>query len=278
MQKYTTKHALPLSGALLLYLVIVLRSAWLTDDAYISFRTIDNFINGYGLTWNTAERVQTFTHPLWVLLISAVYWVTDEIYYTCIFLSAGLCVATLLLIARTIAHSPATALLGILILSGSKAFIDYSTSGLENPLSYLLLALFAWLLFTRDTGRRKLTLLSLVAGLGAVNRMDTLLLFLPGLLYETWRGKNVGRAAILKALVAGFTPFILWECLALFYYGFLFPNTAYAKLGTGIPRLDLFIQGLYYLEDALYTDPLLLPTVGVALGLSLRFQRGPIWP
>ena len=258
-----------------MYLIIVLRSAWLTDDAYISFRTVDNFVNGYGLTWNTAERVQTFTHPLWVLLVSAIYWVTGEIYYTCIFLSATLGIAALLLIARTLAHSPATALLGILLLTFSKAFVDYSTSGLENPLSHLLLAFFAWILFTRNTDTRKIYLLSLVAGLGAINRMDTLLLFLPGLLHEAWRGKDLGMPAILKSLAAGLAPFILWECFALFYYGFLFPNTAYAKLGTGIPRTELLIQGLHYFKDALYADPLLLPTVSAALGLSLRYYRGP---
>ena len=43
---------------------------------------------------------------------------------------------------------------------------------------------------------------------------------------------------------------------SLFYYGFFFPNTAYAKLNTGINQSDLIKQGLYYLLDSLYLDPL----------------------
>ncbi len=58
--------------------VAVLRAAWLSDDSYITLRTIDNFWNGYGLRWNVIERVQTFTDPLWMLLLAAAYGVTRE--------------------------------------------------------------------------------------------------------------------------------------------------------------------------------------------------------
>src|SRR5690242_16188482 len=66
--------------------VIVLRRAWVSDDAYITFRTVDNFIHGYGLTWNTAERVQAYTNPLWMLLVSIGSLVTREVFYTSYFL------------------------------------------------------------------------------------------------------------------------------------------------------------------------------------------------
>ncbi len=32
------------------------------DDAYITYKTVYNFINEYGLRWNIAERVQSYTH------------------------------------------------------------------------------------------------------------------------------------------------------------------------------------------------------------------------
>ena len=61
---------LPRLLAVALFLVVVFCGAWLCDDAYISFRTADNFVHGYGLTWNVQERVQAYTHPLWLLLFS----------------------------------------------------------------------------------------------------------------------------------------------------------------------------------------------------------------
>ena len=38
-----------LAAAVLLYGVVLLRTAWLSEDAVITFRTVDNFIQGFGL-------------------------------------------------------------------------------------------------------------------------------------------------------------------------------------------------------------------------------------
>src|SRR4051812_23696639 len=67
--------------------LIILRNAWVGDDAYIGFRTVYNFIHGYGLTFNINERVQSFTNPLWILLMSLMYFFTREAYFTTIILS-----------------------------------------------------------------------------------------------------------------------------------------------------------------------------------------------
>ena len=60
------------------YALVVLQNAWLHEDAFITYRSIDNLINGYGPTWNTTERVQTFTHPLWFFVIVAAHARTGE--------------------------------------------------------------------------------------------------------------------------------------------------------------------------------------------------------
>lgn len=135
--------ALFLFLVIMIFAIVVLRNAWVSDDAYITFRTVNNFVNGYGLTWNVGERVQAYTHPLWMFMVSALYFFTHEAYYTSIFLSLLLSLAAVLIFALKIANSRTIAILGILVLTGSKAFIDYSTSGLENPLNHLILALFS---------------------------------------------------------------------------------------------------------------------------------------
>jgi hypothetical protein len=54
---------------LALYLLLLVRTAWTSDDAFITLRTVENFLGGDGLTWNTFERVQAYTHPLWMLAL-----------------------------------------------------------------------------------------------------------------------------------------------------------------------------------------------------------------
>ena len=51
----------------------LLTTAWLCDDAYITFRVVDNLPGGFGLRWNTFERVQAYTNPLWMLLVTPLY-------------------------------------------------------------------------------------------------------------------------------------------------------------------------------------------------------------
>lgn len=302
-----------LSVALAMFAVI--KNLWVTDDAYITFRTVDNFLHGYGLTWNTDERVQSYTHPLWMLLLSAATFIGRDIFYACLALSFLCTVIALAVLAFRIRSSWQMAVFCVFGLAVSKSFVDFSTSGLENPLTHLLLALFA-LVYLRHTqepttfasypetrvGRwlsvrlslvgarlrgaaparlraafspteRYLLLLTLLAGLAAFNRMDTLLLYLPALGYAFWTERQ--RIRLLRSisvLALGFLPFILWECFAILYYGFPFPNTAYAKLDTGISALTYAREGITYLHASAIFDPVLLVLLPVGLFLPLLFK------
>ncbi len=247
------------------FLVVVLRRAWISDDAFITFRTVDNFINGYRLTWNITERVQAYTHPLWMLLLSLVYFFTREIYFTSLALSIGLSLVTLVLLARTFSL-PAAAPFTIFALLLSKAFVDFSTSGLENPLSHLLIVIFFIVFFRQPAGPGWLGRLSLLASLGMITRMDLALVFLPALGFALWQ---VRAKKSLLWLGLGQLPFILWELFSIFYYGFPFPNTAYAKLNTGIASAEYIRQGLFYLLNSVQFDPI-TPLV-VLLGLAAGF-------
>jgi arabinofuranosyltransferase len=253
-------------ATLLAFLYLAVGRAWINDDAYITLRTVDNFINGYGLRWNVIERVQTYTHPLWMLLLSSVYVFTRESFFTTILLSLGVSSAATALLVFGAARSTLAGGLGVLVLAMSSCFIDYTSSGLENPLTCLLLVLFGGLFWRLPPSPKRMFWLSLVASLSIVNRMDTALLFLPSLALVLWQVRS-WRA--LGWLLLGQIPFAAWEVFSIIYYGFPFPNTAYAKLNTGIPLAALLHQGLVYFGDAFQRDPILL--VVIVLGLSAPF-------
>ena len=247
-----------------LYLLIIFVAAWLSDDSYVTFRTIDNFIHGYGLTWNIGERVQAYTDPLWMFLLSGFYFITREIYYTSLIVSLLISVCAVLLLLYKIPDSTFNSILAALILILSKAFVDFSTSGLENPLTHLLIVLFFIVFFAQKENNKKLFTLSIIASLSTINRIDIILIFIPSLIVTYSEHDRV--KGLLKIL-AGFLPFILWELFSLFYYGFPFPNTAYAKLNTGINQMELFRQGTYYIANSLFLDPLTI--VAILAGLLI---------
>src|SRR5688572_6670524 len=57
-------------GLLLAFcILVVVRNAWLCEDAFITLRVVENAVQGLGLRWNPLERVQVYTHPLWMFAL-----------------------------------------------------------------------------------------------------------------------------------------------------------------------------------------------------------------
>jgi arabinofuranosyltransferase len=151
------------------------------------------------------------------------------------------------------------------ILTASRAFSDFSTSGLENPLTHVLLALF--LVVYLRPGRARVLHLAALAALVMVGRLDAGLLVLPAVFWAAWRERS---RAVWSELVLGFAPFWIWEGFSVLYYGALIPNSALAKLATGIGAGELARQGLHYFANSLRHDPVTLPAIATALLVAAR--------
>jgi len=242
----TSARATLLALLLALLAAAIVRAAWLSDDAFITLRTVDHFVHGRGLVWNLGERVQVYTHPLWMFLASGIYAFVGDPAVT-LFALGGLATTGFLAVlcaghARAAAPDVGRgALVAAAAALGSKAFVEYSTSGLENPLTHLLVAA-TWLVHLRprpadERAPRRLGLVALGTALVALNRLDAVLLVAPALAVSGWRSLRArGLLASSNALAAGLLPLAAWELFSFVYYGFPFPNTAYAKLETGLGR------------------------------------------
>lgn len=252
-------------AALAVFVSLLVRTAWVCDDAYLTYRVLDNFVSGHGLRWNVADRVQAYTNPLWLLALAPWYAITRDAYYTPLVLQLVFSTLAAGLLAFRVAATRRHAALGLALLVFSKAFVDYSTSGLENPLAHLLLVLFL-LVLLRDGGSHT-PWLALLGGLAVWNRMDAALLVGPPLAQALL---GLPRPVALRRAALAMAPTLGWMTFSLVYYGFPFPNTAYAKLNTGVPGRELAEQGFTYLLNSLSLDPLTLPTTlaGCAVGLA----------
>lgn len=265
------KYRLLLSLFLIsLYFIALIRTAWVSDDAAITLRTVLNFINGYGPTFNVDERVQAFTHPLWFLLISFFSLGVGNVFYATFFLSISLSLITFWLFITQIGKEKLSAIVIGILLIFSRSYVDFSTSGLENPLAHLLLVLLI-LFYDRYQATKSASCLSpffLCVSCLYLTRPDLMLLILPlvvGVLIDNNQKGN----AILKTLLINVTPIGVWTLFSLFYYGFPFPNTAYAKLAAGTPFIEHLHRGLEYFYDAWFSRNLAIMTLflGVSFGI-----------
>lgn len=253
--------------AALLFAGAVVRLAWVGDDAFITMRTVENWLGGHGLRWNVADRVQTYTNPLWMFLAAAARWISGEAYFSLLVLSALATAGCLCVLAATARGGAASITAMLLAAVSSRAFVDYCTSGLENPLSHLLVALFACVWFRTGDPLRRLRRLALLGGLLACTRMDLSLLAVPGLLAAA---RQVPLRSAAAALALGALPFAVWIAFALLYYGTPFPSTAYSKvLATGLPIGEMLGQGLLYLADVCIRDPATALVLALGIGVAL---------
>lgn len=275
--KYLQKeNKLFIFALVIFYALLVTRNAWISDDAIITFRVVENFLAGYGLGFNPFVRVQAFTHPLWMFSVSFAYFIErlfissapNALFYVTAITSILFSVlAVFLLLSRV--SKPHLLSYGVvaLTLSLSNSFMDYSTSGLENPLTHLLLILFISAYFVESPN---LLLLSFISSFIMLNRIDAFALVAPALAYAWWvhpqRKENIVRIFI------GFIPIIVWELFSLIYFGFLVPNTAFAKLSTGVSDGALFLQGLDYLLNSINWDPIVFFTI-IFAGIILYLEK-----
>lgn len=236
-------------------------TSWVDEDAFITFRVVDNFIQGFGLRWNVVERVQAYTNPLWMLLHIPVYAITDNIVVTTSFLGWVCLLGSLYLgqlsLGRDLLRNTALFLCPLLITTTNAA---YFTSGLEGPLLNVLFAGFAWVVVCRP--KRFWFWLSMMTALSMLTRLDAIILYAPMwgvVLRSQWKNHP------WKEVFWGWAPLLAWLLFSLFYYGFLLPNTAPAKLGGHLPQSDYLRSGVAYAYDFLLADPWTAAAIVIAL-------------
>lgn len=252
---------------------LVIRNAWLCDDAFITFRVVDNFHNDYGLRWNVVDRVQVFTHPLWCFLLVVVGWLFGNLPLAAIWFSILMSVAAFLLIVPRPGRENWDLVLLALLIPASKAVVQYGTSGLEGPLAYLL---FVLLILAggglKSDWHRNDRWVPLLGAAIVLTRPDLLLIVAPFCVAWVAR-KGFRRAAV--SIGVGTAVIAIWEMISFVYYGSLVPNTALAKLYTGVPFFDEVLQGLRYIVDFVLRD--FAGVIGlVTCLLLLMFRRNDI--
>lgn len=252
-----------LASAFVTLIFMVFATAWVCEDAYITFRVIDNFMQGYGLRWNIDERVAAYTHPLWLLIQIPLNAVWHDVFHANIFLSITCMTAAVAVALAAINRPPVLAALFFLLpLMLSRSVMDYATSGLESSLCYLLYATFGYLIAKQQEHKYFWLYCSLAVALAMLTRLDSVLLYIPPLVWLARRRK----VAVMQ-LIPGLMLLAAWHGFSLIYYGTLIPNTAYAKLESGLGT------GLYLTQGMRYAYYLLIGDTMGTLALLWSFTR-----
>ncbi len=208
------------------------------DDAYISFRYAQNLVTGHGLVFNPGERVEGYTNFLWTVILSLFMRLGFDPSVASIGLGAAFGVATLWLVYQfcrlSLPSEPMIPILATLCLALDGSFALWAVSGMETTMfAFLVLGGLACHVWEEQRSKRGF-LSGAVIALAAMTRPEGLLVFVVVMLHQVLDRLVVRRqlpssAELAKAgaFLSIYLPYFLWR---YYYYGFLLPNTFYAKV------------------------------------------------
>ncbi|MBS1518052.1 MAG: tetratricopeptide repeat protein [Bacteroidetes bacterium] len=276
------------------FAVICFNNKFLQDDAYISFRFIDNFVNGNGLVFNIGERVEGYTNLLWVLILSAlkffkiniesfsqdlsvlfgiiIIFITyrlSDIYRISDDTAAGKKGKT----SETSGSSEYLNLIPPVMLVFTASFIFWSVSGMETTM-FITFSLAGVYYYIKGKDSEEMNyrfpLFILLATLTRPEGMYFFGLIIIHKVFFAFREKGSGafkslfaKKELLSYLIY-IVPLIFYFAIRYSYYGYLFPNTFYAKTGfseaylnAGIDYFTKFLTS-YLLYGVILLAPLYL--------------------
>jgi len=234
--------------SIIIFIVIayeIISYSWISEDAFITLRHVKNFLKGYGPVYNPGERVEGFSHVLWFYIL--VFFKSLGLTYkaSVILPSLFLSFTALYIMLFKIKYKNGFNL-ALPILFSSSAFIDFSTGGLETPLSFFLIALFSKFIL-EDKLETSPIKLGIITGLLILTRPDFGVFYLFLLLYLIYlkiKG-SINYKRLFVFFISAFIPNLIYEIFRMGYYGALFPNPFYTKSAIG----SHFSYGLQYLMD-----------------------------
>ena len=271
--------AAALLGIVLVFGVHAFYLHGLAEDAFINFRFSRHLAEGHGLVWNIGEPpVEGYTNFLWVVLgASAIRAGLDIVAFSQLLgiaASVVTMVVTFVLAHRLLELPRHVALLPPFLLAIAGPFATWATSGMETSLFGMLLLLSTGLLATwaRSLAPGQLVAASFATLLATLTRPEGALaalvyaLAVAAVLWRrpparSWRAVLAVYIIPFAVYVVPLAVYVLWR---ISYFGFLLPNTFYAKTGGSI---------FQYVRGAKYVGLFVLHFVVLPFGPLLLARR-----
>jgi len=251
--------------ALALLLLPLIYWQFCPDDFYIYLKFSQNLLHHGQLAFNPGERSYGFTSPLWlavlglcgvtpfsVLLIKMICWLFFAL--------------TLWRFHRLLSRSfcrSVTAPAGVVLLAANPWVLRWALSGLETSAA-LFAVVLAFDLFLDDHPGACLAI-----GLLPLLRPEMLIWVLAYSVFSLARGR-------LKQALVALAPAVLWHGFCFWYFGQVFPNTAYAKsIGFSLPAALAAVKKIAFSMPPLESLALALAAL---LLFGRRREKDRLWP
>jgi len=260
----TSKSASKILCIVILFLLLLgIKNRFIQDDAFISFRYAQNFVQGHGLTWNIGEHknIEGYTNFLWVIMIAFVEALGLDPVSSSMVLGILFAVGTLFFTYRLslmLLQSRLVGLLTVILLGTNYSFSSYMTGGLETQLQSFLIVCSTYCTFCIIHRNKSLEFVGLsgLFSLAVMTRLDSALiccvlyLFVLSSLLKTRIAINKKIVLLSSLTLPGLSIVGAWLFFKFFYYGDILPNTYYVKAADF--SIETFLRGGWYVCSFFY--------------------------
>jgi len=243
---------------------------FIQDDSFITYRYVKNFAEGNGLVFNIGERVEGYTCFMWVILLASlkvlgINFVSASQTLGILFSFLTLLFTFLISLNvfpknKTAYYSITFSLIAVLLIVSNGAFAYWASSGMETGMFGFFVTLGIYLYLKESTAKTNYFPYSSLAFLiASLARPEGNLIFAVTILHKvfvTLKSPGENRIKVLFSknnlvwLILYLVPavaYMIWRCM---YYGYLLPNTFYAKTGSS---LEYFKTGAEYFWEFVKT-------------------------
>lgn len=248
------------AGAAALMAHVAYFDYYTSDDAFISFRYARNWAEGLGPVWNAGERVDGYTNFLWTGLLAAAAKLGLPLPKTASWAGFAAGVGVLGAVIATGRRWPESLpsgmqrwlpLAAILLLVANGAFSAWAYAGLETTLFTALVVLGAYLHLREEDDTTRLPWSGLALLAAALTRPEGVLFFAVTGAFKAFGWWRAGRPSGLLRWIVGWAalflvPFAVYFAWHWAYYDYPFPNSFYAKVGSGMAQ---YRRGLNYVAE-----------------------------
>ena len=254
---------------------------WNSEDAFITFRVCRNLISGYGPVYNIDERVEAYTHPLWLAILSLSTLLTKSIELSAVWLGISFSCFGLLFgilggvkLFRKINNEESLYIpLGSYVIASLPPFWDFATSGLETGLTFLWLGVSFFMTSSLLKNENKIFIALLWFSFGPLIRPDLGIFWigfslLSIIIFSNFLKEKICFGKILIFILLTLLFPLSYQIFRMGYFASLLPNPAFAKEAFGFN----IKQGFHYLLNTFIPYFLFLPLL-LAIIIILDFIK-----
>ncbi len=251
--------------------------SWTIDDAFITFRYAQNVVDGYGPVYNVGEQVEGYTCFSWMALLA----VAGAFGFPPLLAAK---IAGMLFVFGTTAlvgfwdrkdrsYSRTQSIVAMTLTGTTAAFVQWGASGMETSMFCFaaVACVYTYLGLLDKPELSTSVLLGLLGSLLVMTRPNGIVLLAAILVHAISNRRLVPPRAIrvmVGTFVGVYGAYFAWRYS---YYGYLLPNTFYAKVGGSGAQIN---RGVRYVVAAMPAFGfLVMPIVG-AWGKKTSSSRG----